>query len=310
MWAYSHHTVLYLFFFYYFVSVNYAVDITVSGPTMNLLNGALALAQTSTCRNILPGICCIGLPPDLPTPQRPNVAKRQRGLRERPRRRPFSRVIFHDLESLDIGATWLGSFQGNDPTQWTSGCTGRVGEVAIGPGTKEVLGINDPGAPVPVTSYIWGANYLRLSPSDAALAAAQGLRAFLGGGGAQFQGQGEQIATPGDGGQSGSAGGGNEASPSSPGGAATDALGTTQWVYPDVVDLNGVSFTQQDGPQSVVYQSAAGYVLDYEDDAEVICSATKQCFFGMNCIKKPVNNPRTMYGTTLVGQAGYCSFIT
>ncbi|KAI9703683.1 MAG: hypothetical protein M1836_007453 [Candelina mexicana] len=147
---------------------------------------------------------------------------------------------FRGLDSLDIATTWASPRE-----RW--GCSGVVLDTAIGAGYNYFQVPQHEQSGLPTT----GASYLRLSPLSASMAAAEGIKAFVAGGakaacsilGVAFKGHAKRDGT-----------------------TLTPSLtAPIQWMWPNVVILNGSNYTEFGGAGSLLYRNEEGEQLDFPD---------------------------------------------
>ncbi|KAI9810882.1 MAG: hypothetical protein M1827_005741 [Pycnora praestabilis] len=184
----------------------------------------------------------------------------------------WQQALFDNLVNGDIGAAWI-----HNPRVWQEasalvpGCHGLVLNAVSGPGRKVIVSqvvYPERIDPAYYPSIITGASYVRLSDKDGdtSFVAAEGLRAFLGGGGQIFS-SGRSSSS-----FDTSASSNTDVQPRPPtlnGGrspgfeAAVDALETSafQWVYPDAVQLGDSRYTQQGNSHSLLYLSELGELV-------------------------------------------------
>lgn len=188
----------------------------------------------------------------------------------------FKAVSFEGMTALDLGVAWTNDYTAASRYAWTSACGGRVYGIVSGAGGGS-------GQAVEITEAqssrrggkIVGADYIHFSESQSLMAAADGIRAFLGGGGEMFtDGRSASsfgdasIAASADGlsssgaGGTGSIGGGPSSSNvdatdlADPGRATEVAyrLAGSTSVYPDVLQIDRTRYTQQGSRTSLLYK--------------------------------------------------------
>ncbi|KAI9702145.1 MAG: hypothetical protein M1836_001490 [Candelina mexicana] len=236
--------------------------------------------------------------------------------------------MFHGMTALDLGVAWTFKRDANSHQDWISGCGGQVFGTPVsggGPGFKLIrsnqaaLALNE----VPIR----GANFLRFSGSQPQMAAAQGIRAFLAGGGTMFT---DGRANPSFGDTSIAASGGasllnsgdgaaSEAEPSADmdvkdledvqkASALADRMAGTNSVYPTIVGIDGTNYTQQGGRMSLLYKDEkTNFMIDLATRTPTACLDAWDCEIEQACSHQILRDQLLLYGAQLaLGTIGIC----
>ncbi|KAI9713734.1 MAG: hypothetical protein M1812_006572 [Candelaria pacifica] len=264
--------------------------------------------QSSICNNIQPGECCRRLKPF------PNRAQ-QRFIN-------YQKATFEGMTALELGVAWTTDAQNQfNRFAWTSGCGGRVYQTPVsgaGSGDKSIEAPN-----IPRSLYrgpIHGANFVRFSQQQPQMVAADGIRAFLAGGGQMFT-DGRSASSFGD--ASVAASGGGSSSNTGNGGTndpepysnidttnladedkaseVADKLAGTKSVYPDVVEMDEIRYLQQGERTSLIYKDEkAGTILDFSTKDPTACIDSWDCDIGNACTSQPQTLDKLLvYGAQL-----------
>ncbi len=231
-------------------------------------NGAISIAE---CNDIPPGSCCrrLKLPPS-------NMIAWSAMVRQG-RYMEFKAAGFEGLTALDLGVAWTNDYTAASRYTWTSACGGRVYGIvsgAAGSGPEQAVDITEAQSSRRGGKIV-GADYIHFSESQPLMAAADGIRAFLGGGGDMFT-DGRSTSSFGDASIAASADGLSSSGADSTGsngagssssnvdatnladpGRATevaDQLAGSNSVYPDVLQIDKTRYTQQGSRTSLLYK--------------------------------------------------------
>ncbi|KAI9820734.1 MAG: hypothetical protein M1827_005104 [Pycnora praestabilis] len=233
-------------------------------------------AVIQTCNNIAAGICC-NFPDGGNPPNQIDLVYTHQIYRY---------VLFNDLFDHNLAFAWGPDDRGDrdiiDPPgqlpyvnrrhrQWTSGCYGQVVDVDIGPGTKELPRSTTNARGTLIHPWTVGANYIDLPDGEGGIAAADGLRAFLGGGGELFRSGRSNRNFPPNSPRSNlpSALTGSDVLEEWQGYFnAEDGPGYFQWA--DMVEVDGVVYKQREGDNSLIYASEDGKTIDYTSSNQYI----------------------------------------
>ncbi|KAI9780318.1 MAG: hypothetical protein M1835_004514 [Candelina submexicana] len=254
---------------------------------------------TLTCINQPPGICC------------------RRLVHGFHRFYPQENAEFVGLNPFDIASVWETNTspqdyasetssdwswssdtshddQSQDGTKWTSGCGGVVKASKAGPGDwayhfPPTRGPGEAWEGISGANYVSGGGRIPFVQSGA-----EGLRAFLGGGGRLFS-SGRSAATFENDKPNGVKIGSDEAEK-----MITTVSGwaqTKDWVYPSLIVVKGKEYRQQGGGKSRVYVDGSGKQLDLSIYDTKPAAATAK-----------TNQPGTVVTQTGTGEAVICVF--
>ncbi|KAL8689320.1 MAG: hypothetical protein Q9218_004984 [Villophora microphyllina] len=228
------------------VRASLQVDITLACP-------GIGPAATSTCPDILPGVCCRAVhwqwPPDDDSTGSPAVAL----------------IRFDHLLPGDIAAVWE-HIEGHPDTTPT-GCSTRVHASGHGPGTYTYTKVNDPKL-----QAVGGGSYLKLSqlrlppdPSTIATMIKQRIIGLAWMGGSWFMNSAMQNRFGGT---------GSRNNPKSRRDIRSEMKGTVYagppltWVYPAYIDVNGIRYSDG-GDANLIYKDDHGAILNLTTGAIV-----------------------------------------
>ncbi|KAI9715293.1 MAG: hypothetical protein M1812_006104 [Candelaria pacifica] len=259
---------------------------------LNPRTGAVAVAE---CPDHPPGVCCrrIRTPPS-------NMFDWAAMRRTQGQYEGFKAASFEGMTSLDLGVAWTNDYSPASRYAWTSACGGRVYGVTLGAAGSAQTVFIDEAQSARRGGKIVGADHIHFDEAVPLMAAAEGIRAFLGGGGDLFD-SGRSASSFGDASiaESGAAG----SSSSGAGGAGpskrldtsdladpekasevADRLAGSTSVYPSKLSISGTQFIQQGSRTSLLYRDdKTGTILDYSTKEPTACIDSWDCDINIPC---------------------------